>query len=213
MEAGAREPVSRRGRSARPALSRAAIIDAGLEVAGSEGVDAVTMRRIADKLDTSASALYVYIRGRQDLLDAMFDHVMAAVAETATPEGTWQERLGWLLIASVEAAGGHGGLAQVALSRIPAGPSAQKITAEVGALLAEGQVSEAAIPGALDLLGLFVTAAALDRVPAAFLTPAQQHDRLRWQIDVILNGLVATAPVPPRPASPRRDARRRAGPG
>jgi AcrR family transcriptional regulator len=191
MEPRARGPVSRRGRSARPALSRAAIIDAGLDVADSEGLDAVTMRRVAAKLDTSASALYVYIRGRQDLLDAMFDHVMAAVAEAAVPDGTWRERLGWLLITSVEAAGAHGGLAQVALSSIPAGPNARKIAAEVRALLAEGQVSEAAIPAALDLLALFVTAAALDRVPAAYLTPQQQRDRLRWQIDVILNGLVA----------------------
>jgi AcrR family transcriptional regulator len=195
METPAREPVSRRGKAARPALSRAAIIDAGLQVADGEGLEAVTMRRVASKLETSASALYVYIRGRQDLLDAMFDHVMAAVAETPLPAGTWQERLGWLLITSVEAAGGHGGLAQVALSGIPAGPNAQKIAAEVRAMLAEGQVSEAAIPAALDLLALFVTAAALDRVPAAFLTEAGQRDRLRWQIDVILNGLVATEPA------------------
>jgi AcrR family transcriptional regulator len=194
MEPESREPVSRRGRSARPALSRAAIIDAGLKVADSEGLDAVTMRRVAGQLDTSASALYVYIRGRQDLLDAMFDHVMAAVAEAAIPEGTWQERLAWLLITSVGAASGHGGLAQVALSRIPDGRNAQTIAAEVRALLTEGQVSEAAIPAALDLLAQFVTAAALDRVPAAFLTPAEQRDRLRWQIDVILNGLIATGP-------------------
>ena len=192
MEPGACEPVSRRGGPARPALSRAAIVDAGREVADSEGVDAVTMRRVAGKLDTSASALYVYIRSRQDLLDAMFDHVMAAVAEAAIPDGTWQERLGHLLITSVEAASGHGGLAQVALSSIPGGPSARKIAAEVRALLTEGQVSDAAIPAALDLLALFVTAAALDRVPAGFLAPPQQRDRLRWQIDVILTGLVAS---------------------
>src|SRR5580698_8425966 len=119
-----REPVSRRGQPPRAALSRAAIIEAGLQIADSEGLDAVTMRRVAGELDTSASALYVYIRGRQDLLDAMFDHVMAAVAEAAIPEGTWQERLNWLLITSVQTAGGHGGLAQVALSSIPAGPNA-----------------------------------------------------------------------------------------
>jgi AcrR family transcriptional regulator len=196
MEPGAREPVSRRGRSARPALSRAAIIDAGLEVADSEGLDAVTMRRVASKLETSGSALYVYIRGRQDLLDAMFDHVMGPVAEAAIPEGTWQERLGHLLIASVGAASGHGGLAQAALSSIPDGPNARKIADEVRALLTEGQVSEAAIPAALDLLALFVTAAALDRVPASFLAPPQQHERLRWQTDVILNGLIATEPTP-----------------
>jgi AcrR family transcriptional regulator len=194
MDPRGREPVSRRGQPPRPALSRAAIIGAGLQIADGEGLHAVTMRRIAAELDTSASALYVYIRGRDDLLDAMFDHVMAEVAEAAAPKGTWRERLSSLLIRSINAASGHGGLAEVALSRIPSGPSAQKIAERVRALLAEGQISDTSVPAALDLLALFVTAAALDRVPAAHFTAAQRRDRLRWQIDVILNGLAITEP-------------------
>jgi AcrR family transcriptional regulator len=194
MEPRAREPVSRRGQPPRPALSRAAIIGAGLQIADGEGLHAVTMRRVAAELDTSASALYVYISGRDDLLDAMFDHVMTEVAEAAIPKGSWRVRLSSLLIKSVKAAGGHGGLAQVALSRVPSGPNAQKITGRVKALLAEGQIAEAAVPAALDLLALFVTAAALDRVPTASFTSKQRQARLRWEIDVILNGLTATPP-------------------
>lgn len=194
MDPRPREPVSRRGQPPRPALSRAAIIGAGLQIADSEGLNAVTMRRVATELDTSASALYVYIRSRDDLLDAMFDHVMGEVAEAAAPKGTWRERLSSLLIRSVKAASGHGGLAQVALSRVPSGPSAEKITGQVKALLAEGQIAEAAVPAALDLLALFVTAAALDRVPTASFTSKQRQTRLQWEIDVILNGLSATKP-------------------
>jgi AcrR family transcriptional regulator len=192
MEPRAREPVSRRGQPPRPALSRAAIVEAGLRIADGEGLPAVTMRRVAADLDTSASALYVYIRGRDDLLEAMFDHVMGEVAEAPVSGDTWRERLSSLLITSVKAASGHGGLAQVALSSIPSGPNAQKITVRVRALLAAGQIAEAAVPAALDLLALFVTAAALDRVPAAHLTATQRREVLRWQIDVILNGLSAT---------------------
>jgi AcrR family transcriptional regulator len=197
MEPQAREPVSRRAQAARPALSRAVIIEAALRIADSENLDAVTMRRVAAALDTSASALYVYIRGREDLLDAMFDYVMAAVTQAAMPAGTWRERLSWLLIKSVQAASGHGGLAQVALAKVPSGPNAREITVRVRDLLAEGQIPETAIPGALDLLALFVTAAALDRVPAASATPGQHHDLLRWEIEVILNGLAATPPQTP----------------
>lgn len=197
MEPPAREPVSRRGQAIRPALSRAVIIEAALHIADSESLDAVTMRRVAATLDTSASALYVYIQGREDLLDAMFDHVMAAVAQAAIPAGTWRERLSWLLIKSVQAASGHGGLAQVALAKVPSGPNAREITARVRELLAEGQIPGTAIPAALDLLGLFVTAAALDRVPAVSSTPQQHHDLLRWEIEVILNGLATTAPQIP----------------
>jgi len=197
MEPRAREPVSRRGQAIRPALSRAVITEAALHIADSQSLDAVTMRRVAAALDTSASALYVYIRGREDLLDAMFDYVMAAVAQAAIPAGTWRERLSWLLIRSVQAASGHGGLAQVALAKVPTGPNARQITARVRELLAEGQIPETATTAALDLLALFVTAAALDRVPAASSTPRQHHDLLRWEIEVILNGLATTAPQIP----------------
>ena len=197
MEPPAREPVSRRGQAIRPALSRAVIVEAALHIADSESLDAVTMRRVAATLDTSASALYVYIQGRQDLLDATFDYVMAAVAQAAIPAGTWREQLSWLLIKSVQAASGHGGLAQVALAKVPSGPNAREITARVRELLAEGQIPGTAIPAALDLLGLFVTAAALDRVPAVSSTPQQHHDLLRWEIEVILTGLATTAPQIP----------------
>jgi AcrR family transcriptional regulator len=69
----------------RPALSRAAVIGAGLRIADSQGLGAVTMRRVAASLDTSESALYVYVRSREDLADAMFDHVLAPTAGASSP--------------------------------------------------------------------------------------------------------------------------------
>jgi AcrR family transcriptional regulator len=166
-------------------------VEAALGVADAVGLDAVSMRRVAEELRTGASALYVYVENRDDLLAAMFDHVMAAVAGAAPAGGDWRERLAGLLLASVTAASGHGGLARVALTSVPDGPNAVAITRRVRDLLAEGGIPAATIPAALDLLGLFVTAAALDRVPAATGTPGQHQRRLRWEIDVILAGLTA----------------------
>jgi hypothetical protein len=68
------------------------------------------------------------------------------------------------------------------------------MTKRVRDLLIEGGLPEATIPAALDLLALFVTAAALDRVPVTTGTPALHQQRLRWEIDVILNGLTMTDP-------------------
>jgi AcrR family transcriptional regulator len=194
MSVRSREPVSRRGGPARPALSRAAIVAAALAIADRDGLDAVSMRRVAEELDTGASALYVYIENREDLLGAMFDHAMAPVAEVAPPAGDWRQRLTWLLLTSITTASGHGGLARIALTAVPAGPNARVVTSRVRDLLAEGGISGATIPAALDLLGLFVTAAALDRVPATTTTPELHRQRLRWEIDVILNGLAMTGP-------------------
>ena len=189
-----REPMSRRGGPIRPALSRAAIVEAALAVADRQGLDAVSMRRVADELETGASALYVYIQNRDDLLDAMFDHAMAAVAQANLPEGDWRERLTSLLLKSISTASGHGGLARVALTTVPSGPNAIAVTERVHALLAEGGLGEATIPAALDLLGLFVTGAALDRVPT--VNSEAHRQRLRWEIDVILTGLIAVPPGP-----------------
>jgi AcrR family transcriptional regulator len=190
-----REPVSRRGGPIRPALSRTAIVEAALAVADRQGLDAVSMRRVADELETGASALYVYIQNRDDLLDAMFDHAMAAVAGADLPKGSWRERLASLLLKSISTASGHGGLARVALTTVPSGPNAIAVTERVRTLLAEGGLDEATIPAALDLLGLFVTGAALDRVPEANSDAHRQ--RLRWEIDVILSGLIAVGPPGP----------------
>lgn len=156
------------------------------------------MRRVAHQLDTGASALYVYIRNRDDLLDQMFDHVMADANPAAFPEGTWRERLAWLLLRSIDAASGHGGLARVALTTIPAGPNATAITTQVRELLSEAGLTAPTIAATLDLLGRFVTAAALDRgitAPVGQSDPGEYQRQLRWEMDVILNGLTTT-PAP-----------------
>ena len=64
---------STRDRPAKAPLSREAVIDAGLGVLRAEGIEGVTMRRVATELDTGAASLYVYVANRQDLLNQMFD--------------------------------------------------------------------------------------------------------------------------------------------
>lgn len=49
------------------------------DAAGVAGVEGLSMRRIAEKLDTSAATLYTYIPGRDELLGLMVDQVMGRV--------------------------------------------------------------------------------------------------------------------------------------
>jgi AcrR family transcriptional regulator len=58
----------------RPAQwSRVEIIPVALRVADAEGLDAVSMRRVAAELGTGAASLYRYVETREDLLDLMTD--------------------------------------------------------------------------------------------------------------------------------------------
>jgi AcrR family transcriptional regulator len=73
------EPASRR-----PAHTRADIARAALEIADSEGIDAVSMRKVAQRLGAGTMTLYHYVRNKDELLALMTDAVMS---EVVVPEG------------------------------------------------------------------------------------------------------------------------------
>jgi AcrR family transcriptional regulator len=73
------EPASRR-----PAHTRADIARAALEIADSEGFDAVSMRKVAQRLGAGTMTLYHYVRNKGELIALMSDAVMA---EVVVPEG------------------------------------------------------------------------------------------------------------------------------
>src|ERR1700735_4486633 len=73
----------------RPAQwSRAEITQVALRVADAEGLDAVSMRRVAAELGTGAASLYRYVETRDDLLDRMTDAV-GSEYERPEPDGDW----------------------------------------------------------------------------------------------------------------------------
>ena len=73
----------------RPAhWSRAEITAVALHVADAQGLDAVSMRRVAAELGTGAASLYRYVETREDLLDLMTDATCAEY-EFAPPSGDW----------------------------------------------------------------------------------------------------------------------------
>ena len=77
----------------RPAeRSRAEITAAAVALADQEGIDAVSMRRVAKALDTGAASLYRYVSTRDDLLDLMIDST-ANEYDLPAPSGDWQADL------------------------------------------------------------------------------------------------------------------------
>ncbi|MEE1786095.1 TetR/AcrR family transcriptional regulator C-terminal domain-containing protein [Streptomyces sp. SP17BM10] len=72
------EPVPRTGRSGpKPGLSVDAIVSAGIAVADSEGMAALSMRAVGERLGRTAMALYTYVPGKAELLDLMHDRAFA----------------------------------------------------------------------------------------------------------------------------------------
>jgi AcrR family transcriptional regulator len=83
-----------RAATGRPAgHSRAEITAAAVAIADREGLDAVSMRRVAAELGTGAASLYRYIETREDLLDLMTDATGAEYvfpgSASQSPAGDW----------------------------------------------------------------------------------------------------------------------------
>ncbi|MFF4364526.1 TetR/AcrR family transcriptional regulator [Streptomyces sp. NPDC001594] len=158
------QPVSRRARPAKAPLSRDVIVRTGLKILDRDGLDALTMRRVAKELDTGPASLYVYVANRDDLMAAMLDQALAPAPHTPLPpRGDWREQLRTLARAAVEAMSRHQGLAQVALGAIPTGENALLVLDRLLALLKTGGLTDTAAAWAVDLLWLHIAAAAAEQ--------------------------------------------------
>src|ERR1700731_3285778 len=94
MVSRTRPVVSRRERPAKPALTREGIVATAVEVMQAEGLERVTMRRLAQELDTGAASLYVYLRNTAELHAAMLEQLLGQVdLGPVTEAGDWRDRL------------------------------------------------------------------------------------------------------------------------
>lgn len=153
-------PVSRRERPAKPPLSRDAVVDVAVDLMWSEGLDRVTMRRVAAALDTGPASLYVYVASTVALHGEVLDRV---VGELAVPEdGPWQERAEVLLLRYGALLDAHRGLARSALVVRPTRAGMLRLFDTLLGLLIEGGMEPGRATWSVDLLLLVVTAAAAE---------------------------------------------------
>jgi TetR/AcrR family transcriptional regulator, tetracycline repressor protein len=79
----------------RPPLTRATVVARALEIGTAEGLEAVSLRRLAQELGVTPMALYRHVRDKQDLINAMTEAVLEGIDATpdVRPEMPWAERL------------------------------------------------------------------------------------------------------------------------
>jgi AcrR family transcriptional regulator len=109
------ERVERPAAVQRAALSPQQIANAALNIADAEGIDAVTMRRIATDLGVAPMAAYRYVNGKDDVIGLMID---LAYAEIELPdEGNWRNVLRALAISTRDMIARHPWLTQLTASQ------------------------------------------------------------------------------------------------
>jgi AcrR family transcriptional regulator len=81
------------GRGPRPAYSRAEITTAAIKIADAEGLDAVSMRRVAQQIGAGTMSLYRYVPSKSDLFELMIDEIAGEYPSSGLPSGDWRADL------------------------------------------------------------------------------------------------------------------------
>jgi AcrR family transcriptional regulator len=82
--------LSGQGRGPVRTLDYVAITSAAIALADEDGVDAVSMRKIAGRMNHSPMALYRHVGSKDDLTELMYDAVLGELDLNGIPSGSWR---------------------------------------------------------------------------------------------------------------------------
>jgi AcrR family transcriptional regulator len=162
---------------------REEILDAALDIADEQGLDAVSMRALADRVGVTPMALYRHVKDKAALLDGMVGRLLAAVLPTEAPtERTWEERLNALAHAFREVTQRHPWAAHLLFSRPAITADAVRAVDIIFLALIEAGVPEPQVPRLERMISTFVIGFAASEASGRFspgnLDPRSRRGRL-----------------------------------
>ncbi|TDD50910.1 TetR/AcrR family transcriptional regulator [Kribbella antibiotica] len=110
----------------RSGLTVRAIVDAAIELADAEGLEAVSMRVIAERLKAGTMTLYTHVPGKGELTDLMFDHVygdLYADVDEAARQPDWRAALEFIAHRNFDVLVRHPWIHEVPTMRAALGPN------------------------------------------------------------------------------------------
>ncbi|MHC3474202.1 TetR/AcrR family transcriptional regulator [Streptomyces sp. 7R007] len=162
---------------------REEILDAALAIADEHGLDAVSMRAVADRVGVTPMALYRHVKDKAALLDGMVGRLLAALTPT-DPDGKqpWDQRLNALAYAFREVTRRHPWAAYLLFSRPAVTPDAVRAVDVIYTALLDAGVPESQVPRLERLVSTFVigfaASEAAGRFGAGSLDPRSRRGRL-----------------------------------
>ncbi|KND23376.1 TetR/AcrR family transcriptional regulator [Streptomyces acidiscabies] len=147
---------------------REEILDAALAIADERGLEAVSMRALADRVGVTPMALYRHVKDKAALLDGMLGRLLVALPPGAVEERPWDERLAVLARAVREVTRRHPWAAQLLFSRPAVTPDAVRAVDLVYAALIDAGVPEPEVPRLERLVSTFVIGFAASEASGRF---------------------------------------------
>jgi AcrR family transcriptional regulator len=118
--------TSRRRSPGRPPVPLDRIVATALQIVDEQGADALSMRTLAQRLDSGTATLYRHFAGRADLVAHVVDRVFASVDLDTEKLSTmtWQEACKAAAHSMFDALRRHRNLAPLLAEDVPIGPNA-----------------------------------------------------------------------------------------
>ncbi|MEU6377147.1 TetR/AcrR family transcriptional regulator C-terminal domain-containing protein [Streptomyces sp. NPDC046909] len=161
------------------ALSRERIVRAAIALADVDGLEAVSLRKVAGALGVGPMRLYGYIDSKDELLDLMVD---AAYGEIRPVGDGWREVLRSLAEATRDAAHEHEWLADLLGGRPQLGPHALATGETVVAAL--GEVDVDVVMPMVGAVNAYVIGAVRREIAERRAERATGMDEKRWQAEL-----------------------------
>ncbi|MFJ8580147.1 TetR/AcrR family transcriptional regulator [Micromonospora sp. NPDC093277] len=117
-----RQPDESPRRGPRPGRSLDDIVTAAIELADADGLDALTMRAVAQAVGVAPMSLYTYVPGKAELLDLMLDAGYTRMPRPDRSGEPWRARVAALAGDNRELYTAHPWATEVATGRPPLGP-------------------------------------------------------------------------------------------
>lgn len=137
-------------------------MQAALAVLDEAGVAGLSMRRVAEKLDTGASSLYAHVSGKDELVALVFDELVGQVPLPEPDAARWREQVIAMMTGLRDVLVGHRDAALAALGRVPTTPNTLAASEVLVTTMRLGGLADRVIGLALDQLTLYVAAAAFE---------------------------------------------------
>jgi TetR/AcrR family transcriptional regulator, tetracycline repressor protein len=124
----------------RAGLSRQTVLGAARRIADVEGVDHLTMRRLASELGVMPNTLYSYLADKEALLDALIDDLLGDIDVGDPADGDWRDGLVRVMDSSRRLLLTHPQLVPTFLARPGLGPNAARLGEITFTLLRRGGI-------------------------------------------------------------------------
>jgi AcrR family transcriptional regulator len=156
---GARRPEPRKRRT----LNREALIDVALAIVDEDGLEGLSMRRVADRLQTGPASLYAHVANKDELTGLVYDRVLAEVQVPKPDKRRWEEQLKDALRQLYDVLVAHRDIAFVSMARVPVGPNMLRVAEGMLAILRAGDVPDRVTGLAMDFVSLAVNSLAYEQ--------------------------------------------------